>query len=77
MKIGEKQRTMQTQYRVLSCTLRVCVWCQTSEFCTILPDKLIPGDVKIFVQNKTFSWPTDPTFWAVCNRNHTIILSQP
>ena len=24
MKIGEKQRTMQTQYRVLSCTLRVC-----------------------------------------------------
>ena len=35
------------------------------------------GDIKIFVQNKIFSRPTDPTFWAVCNRNQTIILSRP
>ena len=42
----------------------------------ILPGKLIMGD-KIFVQNKIFSRPTDPTFWAVCNRNQTIILSRP
>ena len=35
MKIGEKQRTMQTQYRVLSCMLRVCVCvcvCVMSDF---------------------------------------------
>ena len=63
-KIGEKQRTMQTQYRVLSCTLCVCVcvcvcvWCHTSEFHKILPEKLITGDIKIFVQNKIFSRPT-------------------
>ena len=55
----------------------VCVWCQTSEFCTILPDKLITGDIKIFVQNKIFSRPTDPSSWTVCNRNQTIILSRP
>ena len=55
----------------------VCVWCQTSEFCTILPDKLITGDIKIFDQNKIFSRLTNPTFWAVCNRNQTIILSRP
>ena len=79
MKIGEKQRTMLAQYSVLSAMLCVCVcvWCQTSEFCTILPGKLITGDIKIFVQNKIFSRPTDPTFWAVCNRNQTIIFVQP
>ena len=38
---------------------------------------IIMGDVKIFVQNKIFSRPTDPTFWAVCNWNQTIILSRP
>ena len=79
MKIGEKQRTMQAQYSVLSATLRVCVcvWYQTSECCTILPGKLMMGDFKIFVQNKIFSQPTYPTFWAVCNRNQTIIFVQP
>ena len=76
---------MLAQYRVLSATLRVCVsvWCQTSEFCTNLPGKLITSDIKIFVQNKIFSRPTDPAFWAVqkkknvCNRNQIIISVQP
>ena len=45
----------------------VGVWCQTSEFRTILPDKLITGDIKIFVQNKIFSRPNDPTFRAICH----------
>ena len=35
------------------------------------------GDIKIFVQTKIFSRPTNPTFWAVCNRNQTIISSLP
>ena len=45
----------------------------------ILPDKLITGDIKICVQNKIFSRvrTTDPTFWAVCNQNQTIIFVQP
>ena len=53
------------------------VWCQAYEFCTIIPGILITGDFKIFVQNKIFSRPTDPTFWAVCNRNQTIIFVPP
>ena len=35
------------------------------------------GNIKIFVQNKIFSWPTDPTFLAMCNWNQTIIFVQP
>ena len=54
-----------------------CVWYQTSEFCTILPGKLITSNIKIFVQNKIFSRPTDPTFWTFCYRNQTIIFVQP
>ena len=38
---------------------------------------IITGDIKIFVQNKIFSRPTNPTFCAVYNRNQTIILSRP
>ena len=77
MKICEKQRNYHAGLvqRVVSYVL--CVWCQTSEFCTILPCKLITGDIKIFVQYKIFSQPTDPTFWAVCNWNQTIIFVQP
>ena len=75
MKIGEKQRTMLASVqRVVSYS--PCVWYQTSECCTILPGKLMMGDFKIFVQNKIFSQPTDLTFWAVCNRNQTIIFVQ-
>ena len=82
MKIGEKQRTMlaQTQYSVLSATLRVCVCdARLSNFAlVILPGKLITGDIKVLSKiNEIFSRLTDPTFWTVCNRNQTIILSRP
>ena len=43
----------------VSYALCVCDVPQTSEFCTILPGKLITGDIKIFVQIKIFSRPTD------------------
>ena len=46
-------------------------------FALFYPDKLITGEIKIFVQNKIFSQLTDLTFWDVCNQNQTIILSQP
>ena len=72
------KRSVPCKLSTACCHVRsVCVWGQTSEFCTILPDKLITGDIKIFVQNKIFSRPTDQTFWAVCNLNQTITLSRP
>ena len=81
MKIGEKQRTMlaQTQYSVLSASLcSVCVCdVRLPNFALVILPQINNGRHKIFVQNKIFSWPTDPTFWAVCNQNQTIIFSPP
>ena len=59
MKIGEKQHTMlakpQTQYSMLSATTSVCV-CMMSDFRILRHfTRLVTGDIKIFVQNKTFS----------------------
>ena len=83
MKIGKKQCTMlpQTQYSVLSAMFCVCVCvCDVKlpNFAlVILPGKLITGDINFLSKIKYYSdWPTDPTFWAVCNRNQTIILSR-
>ena len=62
-----------------SATLCVCMYVMSDFW--ILHWSFYPvnnnGRYKIIVQNKIFSRPTDPTFWAVCNRNQTIILSRP
>ena len=63
--------------RVVSYAPCVYVWCQTSEFCTILPGTLITGDIKKNLTFEIFSRPPDPTFWAACNRNQTIIFIRP
>ena len=63
--------------RVVSYALCVCdVWLPNFAL-VILPSKLITGDIKFLSKIKYFFRPTDPTFWAVCNRNQTIILSRP
>ena len=59
MKIGENQRTIlaQTQYSVLSATLRVCMCdARLPNFAlVILPGKLITGDIKFLSKIKYFS----------------------
>ena len=74
---GPTDMQNQTPQEIIKSPNSVPVAAQCLVHKLILPSKSITGDIKIFVQNTIFSRLTDPSFWAICNRNQTIIFVQP